>query len=87
MRQVTKRVKYFGLEENVWEPGSWNGQGITKLWSTIWHRLDPYLLTKVNGKKIGCTERSRKGQISWKTCYNNMQKKKLFEGNKIRLRR
>ena len=25
MRQVMKRVKYFGLEENVWEPVSLNG--------------------------------------------------------------
>ena len=36
-----KRVNGFGLEENIWEPGSWNGEGITKLWSTIWHGLDP----------------------------------------------
>ena len=28
-----------------------------------------------------------KGKISWITCYNNIQKKKLFEGNKIRQRR
>ena len=31
MRKVMKRVKYFGLEDNVWEPGSWNGEGTTKL--------------------------------------------------------
>ena len=41
MRQVMKRVKDFGLEENVWEPGSWNGEVITKLWSIICNRLYP----------------------------------------------
>ena len=86
-RQVTKRVKYVALEESVWEPGSQNVEGITKLWSTIWHRLDPYLRTEGNSNKIGCMEKSRKGQISWITCYNNMQKNKLFEGNRIRQRR
>ena len=45
-----KRVKYFGLEENVWEVGSWNEEGITKLWSEIWHRLDPYLPREINSK-------------------------------------
>ena len=69
-----KRVKDFGLEENVWEIGSSNGEGITKLWSTIWHRLDSYLRTEINSNKIGFMEKSRKGQISWRTCYNNMQK-------------
>ena len=82
-----KQVEDFGLEENVSEPGSWNGEGITKLWSTIWHRLVPYLRTEGNSNKIGCTEKSRKGQISWRTCYSNMQKKKLFERNRIRPRR
>ena len=74
-----KRVKDFGLEQNVWEPGSWNGEGITKLWSTIWNRLDNYLLTKGNSNKIGCMDKSRKGQISWRTCYNNMQKRNYLK--------
>ena len=38
-------VKYFGLEENVGEMGSCNGEGIKNIWSTIWHRLDTYLRT------------------------------------------
>ena len=75
MRQVMKRVKYFGLEENVWEPGSWNGEGITKIWSKIFHRLDPYLRTEGNSNKIGCIEKSRKGKISWRTCCNIMKKR------------
>ena len=28
-------------------------------------------------------EKSQKGKIIWITCYNNMQKKKSFEGNRI----
>ena len=63
IRQMMKRVKDFGLEENVWEPGSWNGEVITKLWSKIWHRLDPYLRTEVTSNKIGFMEKSRKGKI------------------------
>ena len=63
-----KRVKYFGLEENVWEMGSWNREGITQLWSTIWHWLDTYLRTEINSNKISFTENSRKGQIRWGTC-------------------
>ena len=39
MRQVMKRVKGFGLEENFCEPDSWNGEGTTNTWSKIWHRL------------------------------------------------
>ena len=82
-----KQVKDFGLEENVWEPGSWNGEVNTNMWSTIWHRLDPYLFTEGDSNKICCMDMSRKEQISWRTCYNNMQKKKLLEGNRIRRRR
>ena len=80
-------VKYFGLEENVGEMGSCNGEGIKNIWSTIWHRLDTYLRTYINSNKIFCIEKSQKGKISWRTCYNNTQKKKLFEGNIICRRR
>ena len=34
-RQGMKQVKYLGIEENVWEMSPWNGEEITKLWSTI----------------------------------------------------
>ena len=67
-------MKDFGLEENVWELGSWNGEGITKIWSKFCHRLDPYLRTEGNSNKIGCMEKSQKGGRSWRTCCNNMQK-------------
>ena len=78
MRQVIKPVKALGIEENFWEPGSCNGEGITKLWSTVWHWLDPYLCTGGNSNKTGCTEKSQTGQISWRTCYNNMKNKHII---------
>ena len=78
-----KQVINFVLEENVWEPRSWNGEGITNMWSKKWHRFDTYLCTEGYRNKIGCMEKSQKGQISWKICYNFMQKK-LFEGNRLR---
>ena len=62
-----KKVKYFGLEENVWEMGSCNGEVIKKLWSTIWHRLYPYICTEIDGNIICFMEKSQKGQISWRT--------------------
>ena len=59
--------------------GSWNGEGITKLWSKNWHRLDPCIHTEINIDKIGCMEKSQKGQISWRTCYNNMKKRNYLK--------
>ena len=52
-----KRVNDFKLEENFWQPGSWNGEGITNMWSKIWHGLYLYLRTEVNSNKIGCMEK------------------------------
>ena len=57
---------------------SWNGEGIKKLWSTIWHRLDPYLRKEINSNKIGCMKKKQKGQIGCKTCYNIMKKKEII---------
>ena len=62
MTQVMKRVKYFGIEENVWEPGSWNGEVITKLWSTVWHRFYPCLRTEENSNKQVAWKRVEKGK-------------------------
>ena len=73
-----KRVKYFQLEENVWGLGSWNGEGITNMWSKIWHRLYTYLRTERNINKMGCMEKSLKGKISLRTCYNYMSKKEII---------
>ena len=72
MRQVIKRVKDFVLENNFWGPGTLNEEEITNMWSNNWHRSYPYLSTEGNGNKIFCMEKNRKGQIIWKTCYNNI---------------
>ena len=81
-------IEKFGRESNVWLPhNEWDGETITTLWSSIWDKLDPYLRTETQRQRgtnsITC-DKSRKGQISWRTCYNKMAKKKLFEGNRIR---
>ena len=86
IRQMMKRIKDFGSEQNIWVMGSWNGEGITKLWSTIGRMLDTYLSTEINSNTICCTEKSRKGQICWRICYNNMQKQ-LPEDNRVCQRR
>ena len=42
MRQVTSKVEDIGREDKVWVPYSqWDGETVTKLWSTIWCNLDP----------------------------------------------
>ena len=85
MKQVMIQIKKFGVNKGMWEnEGNWNGEKITALWSVIWEDLDPYLRTE--GKCSSGTDlaKSRKGQISWRTCYNNMQKKSLFVGNRTR---
>jgi hypothetical protein len=91
MKQLMRKVKEFAEAEdsdvNVWRgPRDWDGETVTTLWSTIWYRLDPYLRTETeiaNGDEISYGK-SRRGQISWRTCYNKMQLKGLFKGNKVR---
>ena len=90
MRQVMKKVEEFGKEKNVWvSHQSWTGAQITALWTRIQKNLDPYLRTEseVQSNNAHLLDKSWKGQISWKTCHNSMQKKKLFVGNKARCRR
>ena len=63
----------------------WNGKHVTTLWSTIWPKLDQFLRTKtkcVGNDKVS-KDKSRKGQISWRSCYNKMQAQGLFASNKI----
>ena len=57
------------------------------MWSKRFHGLYPYLRTEGNSNTIGCMDKSRKGQITWRYCCNNMQKNKLFEGNRTCQRR
>lgn len=44
---------------------------ITTLWTAIWRDLDPYLWENL-GKK------SQKGQVSFRSIHNKMQKSGLF---------
>ena len=74
-----RETKHLGMEEGVWQRNGWNSPAIMTLWSTIWPRLDPCLRTETKGKRGAVlVHKSRNGQITWKTCYNEMQKKKLF---------
>ena len=56
MRQVMSKVEEIGQEDKVWVPYSqWDGEKVTKLWSTIWCNLDPYLRTKTQRDKNSST--------------------------------
>ena len=87
MRQVMSKAEEIGQEGKFWVPYiQWGGESVTKLCSTIWCKLDPYLRTKTQRDKISSTtyHKSRQGQIAWRTCYNKMYAEGLFKGNKIR---
>jgi len=90
MKQVMSKIEKFGKEDNVWRNKSeWDGKYVTTLWSTIWPKLDPFLRTKMQrtGDDQPSRDKSRQGQIGWRTCYNNMQEQGLFAGNKARKKR
>ena len=62
------KVEEIGREDKVWVPYSqWDGETVTKLWSTICCKLDPYLLTKTQRDKNSSTtyHKSQQGQIGW----------------------
>ena len=87
MKQVMEKIKEFGQESGVWlsNTSEWNGSTVTTLWSTIWGKLDPYLRTESMSKNGTIElEKSRNGQIEWRTCYNKMSDKGLLQGNKVR---
>ena len=74
MNLVMKEVEYFARLENVWLERRWTSPDVTKMWSTIWPHLEPHMrtLTKRNGEVTA--EKSRQGQISWRTVYNKFMK-------------
>ena len=85
MNVIMRKIEEFGIEFNVWLAArQWDGGSITTLWSSIWEKLDPYLRTETRVGSSYSYEKSRRGQIAWRTCYNKMLKKGLFEGNKVR---
>ena len=92
MKQVLLQVESFGRERGLWQSNNvWNGERVTKLWSGIWKDLDQYLRTESSSNRNDVAsakmrDKSRKGQVSWRTCYNNMQKKGIFKGNRRRRR-
>ena len=72
------KVEDIGREDKVWVPYSqWGGGTVTKLWSTIWCKLDPYLRTKTQRDKNSSTtyHKSRQGNIAWRTCYKKCMQK------------
>ena len=58
-------VEHVARLEEVWLEGGWTPAAVTKMWSTIWQYLEPYLRT-LTRKKDGevSDEKSRRGQIS-----------------------
>ena len=75
MRTLMTLVEKVARRENVWlKEKRWEGRHVTKMWSTIWPHLRPYLVTRTKTKDGGETEKkSRVGQIAWRTCYNKLQ--------------
>ena len=78
MKQVMLKIENIGKRKNLWNSNLlWNGEKVTLLWSGIWKDLEVYLKTVSNSAR----DESKRGQISWGPCYNNMQKKGCFKGN------
>ena len=80
------KIEEIGRDDKFWFSYSlWDSETVTKLWSTIWCKLDPYLRTKTQRDKNASTtyHKSRQGHIAWRTCYKNMYAEGLFKGNKI----
>ena len=81
------KVEDIGREDKVRVTYSqWDGETFTKLLSTIWCSLDPYLRTKTQRNKNSSTtyHKSRQGQITWRICYNKMYAEEFLKGHKIR---
>jgi hypothetical protein len=75
MKTVMGEVEYFARRDDVWLDRGWTGVAVTKMWSTIWPRLDPHLRTQTTRSDGGISEaKSRQGQISWRTLYNKLMK-------------
>ena len=75
MKLVMGEIEYFARLKDVWLNCGWTSATVTKMWSTIWPLIDPYLRTQTVHKN-GTTseEKSRQGQISWRTFHNKLTK-------------
>ena len=69
MKQVMRLVARLGRQEGVWHANhsDWDAVSITTLWSTIWYYLDPFLRTETDKVNVKKEDKSRKGQIIWRT--------------------
>ena len=73
MKLVMGKVEHFAKLEDVWLDGKWTPADVTNMWSTIWPRIEPFMRTLTPLKNGGVTnEKSRQGQISWRTVYNKL---------------
>ena len=68
-----REVEYFARKKGIWRDGRWTPPLVIEMWSAIWVDIDPYLRTQTRGKDgIISEEKSRQGQIAWRTCYNKL---------------
>ncbi len=76
MKALMGQVEHFARLDDVWiDACRWTGPDVTRMWSTIWSRLDPFLRTntlKKNGEIS--VEKSRQVQMAWRSCYNKLSK-------------
>ena len=73
MSIIMREVEHFAKLEDVWLDGKWTAADVTKMWSSIWSRIEPFMRTLTPRKNGGVTaEKSRQGQIAWRTVYNKL---------------
>ena len=81
MRVFIDFIVKFSKEYGLWSDSKhWDGGRVTNLWDGVWQRFDKYL----NYDNTICHNKTRKGEISWRTYYNKLWKAGLFKGNKVR---
>ena len=74
MKLVMREVEHFSRLEGVWLEGRWTAPAVTKMWSTIWLYLKPYLRTLTRKKDDKeSNKHSRRGQIAWQTFFNKLR--------------
>ena len=73
MKLVMSEVEHFARLEDILLDGKRTPADVTKMWSMIWPRIEPFMRMLTPLKNGGVTdEKSRQGQISWRTVYNKL---------------
>ena len=73
MKLVMGEVEHFARLEDILLDGKRTPADVTKMWSMIWPRIEPFMRMLTPLKNGGVTdEKSRQGQISWRTVYNKL---------------